>query len=67
MNYALIDRIVFDLLDAQNTPKVCSCCSRSFESVPNDAELFDDPGLGGFYWNCSCGTTLYVPCLLVAA
>lgn len=61
MNYELTDRLVFDLLDAQKTRKVCACCSRSFESVPNDAEFLVDPDLGGFYWNCSCGTTLFVP------
>lgn len=40
--------------------KTCSCGKRHTE-VPKTARVSHDPGLGGLYWECSCGSTLYVP------
>lgn len=49
------------------TRKVCSCCTAEFEQVPDRARWFDDNepdpeySLTGWYWECSCKTTLFVP------
>jgi hypothetical protein len=43
--------------------KTCSC-GRSFVSVPQTAQYFSDDGLAGWYWNCSCRSTMYLPGLV---
>lgn len=41
--------------------KVCSC-GEVYLRVPESAQFFDDPDMGGYYWDCpACLSTLYVP------
>ncbi len=43
--------------------KVTEChCGQVYKRVPDEAKFFIDPDLGGFYWNCTCGTTHFSPC-----
>jgi hypothetical protein len=44
-----------------NPPKACGTCTRVFDRVPDQFKFLGDPGLGGFYWECRCGSTLYHP------
>ncbi len=41
-------------------PRECSC-GRIHESVPNTARLGGDGLLRGLYFECPCGSTLFVP------
>lgn len=42
--------------------KRCTCCGHRFERIPEDARFHDDNSpLRGFYWECRCGSTLFVP------
>lgn len=42
--------------------KKCNCCGNLYIQIPSGARFLDncDP-LGGWYWECSCGSTLFVP------
>lgn len=43
--------------------KVCGC-GKVFKSVPQDARVHldpEEPTLSGYYWNCDCRSTLFVP------
>lgn len=41
--------------------KVCPHCQKIYAVIPPQAKHFIDPDVGGYYWECDCGTTLYVP------
>lgn len=43
-----------------STTKTCSC-GKGHELIPADARHSDDPYLGGYYWECSCRSTLFAP------
>lgn len=40
--------------------KTCNCCKKVHTEIPADAKYSDDPGLGGYFWNCECKSTLFV-------
>lgn len=40
--------------------KTCGC-GNHYEEVPSFAKYSPDPWLGGYYWECVCGSTLFVP------
>jgi hypothetical protein len=40
--------------------KKCGC-GKWFLNVPSNARVSRDPALGGVYWECTCGSTLFVP------
>lgn len=41
------------------TNKVCGSCGKTFVRLPRGARYQQDPFLGGYYWECKCGSTLY--------
>jgi hypothetical protein len=41
--------------------KTCNCCNKVYNSIPNEAKLALDAILPGYYFNCSCGSTLVFP------
>jgi hypothetical protein len=41
--------------------KVCACCGREHAAIIDPKIKFDGDALDGYYWNCTCGTTLYAP------
>lgn len=43
------------------TIKVCNCCNNEFNKIPENAKYSDDKELGGAYWNCDCGSTMFIP------
>jgi hypothetical protein len=48
-------------IKAQLRATVCHC-GQAYKRVPEEAKFFIDPELGGYYWNCTCGTTHFSPC-----
>lgn len=45
--------------------KTCNCCQAEYQSIPKNAR-FDPPDEaedweGGFYWECNCKSTLFIP------
>jgi len=38
--------------------KTCGC-GKHYEVIPAGARAFIDEGMGGFYFNCSCNSTLF--------
>lgn len=42
--------------------KNCGKCGKLFAGVPSRAKFFEDPEMGGFYWECECKSTLFSPC-----
>lgn len=55
-----IDKMVFAVMDAKNTKKTCGSCKKIHTRVPDNARFSSDPDMGGFYWECSCKSTLFV-------
>lgn len=46
--------------------KKCGCCGLDYLALPAQAKLFLDPEdnrLSGYYWDCTCRSTLFVPLL----
>lgn len=43
------------------TPKTCPRCHKKHDSIPAHAKHFIDPDVGGYYWECDCGTTMFIP------
>lgn len=41
--------------------KKCSC-GKTYSLVPKQAKLFIDDKLSGYYYNCSCGSTIFFQC-----
>lgn len=39
-------------------PRVCSC-GKIHTEIPENHQYLEDPDFGGYYWNCSCGSTLF--------
>lgn len=39
--------------------KQCAC-GQTFDAIPSDARFSPDPWLGGYYWDCPCGSTQFV-------
>lgn len=37
----------------------CSC-GKVHETIPASAVYQDDPYMGGWYFNCTCGSTMFV-------
>ncbi len=37
--------------------RVCGKCNKE-HTIPRNARFSIDPDMGGFYWECSCGSTL---------
>lgn len=47
-------------MKTQTPLKICSC-GREFHSMPAKAKYNPAEGLRGWFWECSCNSTLYVP------
>jgi len=60
INYAQHDEKVIALLTSLYRPKKCSC-GKHFARVPEDAILQEDEEMSGWYWNCECKSTLFMP------
>lgn len=45
--------------------KVCGC-GEVYDRLPEGTKLSDDEGCGGYYWNCSCNSTLFIPTKYIA-
>lgn len=42
--------------------KKCTCCGRLHECLPDDVRvLYEGDKLDGFYWECSCQSTMFYP------
>lgn len=41
--------------------KVCATCGKAHAIVPENARLMAQGKLAGFYWECDCLSTLFVP------
>jgi hypothetical protein len=42
--------------------RTCSCCNEKHLMIPENAKHQNDGDeLAGWYWECKCGTTLFVP------
>jgi hypothetical protein len=42
--------------------KCCTCCGKEILAVPLHARfLEDEEDFTGYYWECGCQTTLFVP------
>jgi hypothetical protein len=41
--------------------KTCTC-GKHYETIPPEAKYLNDGSeFSGYYWNCECKTTLFVP------
>lgn len=61
---ARIDKIVFALIASKATQKECRACGLTYLRVPEIARVSTDPDMGGWYWECVCKSTLYVPAIV---